>query len=63
MFSRGSSKGLITGIPAGGHCEPISTAGARLLCRYAQKTETKKNTSLRINSATPIVIPFCTGNV
>lgn len=33
VLRRGSSKALITGIPAGGHCEPISTVGARLLCR------------------------------
>lgn len=33
VFRSGSSNGLITAIPAGGHCAPISTAGARLLCR------------------------------
>lgn len=63
VFSRGSSKGLIVAIPAGGHWAPSSTAGESEEWKNAQNTEMKKNTSLTMNRATPIVIPLCTGKV
>jgi hypothetical protein len=43
-------KGLI---PAGGQLAPISTAGAKLLWKKAQKKERKKSTSEVINKIIP----------
>jgi hypothetical protein len=53
VFKRGIWKGLKGLIPAGGHALPISTAGARLLWKKAQKKETKKRTSEVINKIIP----------
>ncbi len=53
VFSRGIWKGLKGLIPTGGHALPISTAGARLLWKKAQKKETKNKTSEVINKIIP----------
>jgi len=42
VFNRGISNGLKGFTPKGGHNIPISTTGAKLLWKKAQKNETKK---------------------
>ena len=42
VFKSGISQGLNTWIPLGGHIEPISTVGAKLLWKNAQKNAKKK---------------------
>lgn len=55
VFNKGICKGLKGVIPWGGHSIPISMLGDKLLCKKAQKKETKKNTSDTINK----IIPHC----
>jgi hypothetical protein len=47
-------------IPVGGHVEPNSIAGDRLLWKKAQKNEMKKNTSEMMNKIIPHRNPFVT---
>lgn len=63
VFRRGTEKGLIGVIPAGGQVEPSSGVGARLLWKKAQKKAKKKSTSEVINRIIPHRIPFLTGVV
>jgi len=42
VFKSGICKGLKGSIPLGGHIIPISTFGDNLLCKKAQKNDTKK---------------------
>jgi len=53
VLRSGTWKGLNTLIPKGGHKEPTSTVGARLLWKKAQKNLTKKKTSDTMNRAIP----------
>jgi len=53
VFKNGISQGFKTLIPLGGHMEPISTAGDKLLWKKAQKKAKKKRTSEIINKITP----------
>lgn len=53
VFKNGTSKALNGRIPRGGHIPPISTAGASLLWKKAQKNLKKKNASDVINKAIP----------
>ena len=53
VFKNGISHGLKTTIPFGGHIEPISIAGDKLLWKKAQKKAKKKRTSDIINNNTP----------
>lgn len=63
VLSSGNSKGLTDSIPSGGHCAPISTAGDKALWNKVQKIARKKNASLTINKATPMLRPLCTAKV
>lgn len=58
VLSNGICKGLKGVIPLGGHIIPSSILGESLLCRKAQKNDTKKNTSETINK----IIPHCKPN-
>lgn len=42
VFKKGTSQGLNTTIPFGGHIEPMSIAGERLLWKNAQKKSKKE---------------------
>ena len=53
VFKKGISHGLKTWIPLGGHIDPISTVGAKLLWKNAQKNAKKNKTSDTINNRTP----------
>lgn len=53
VLRNGISQGLNTTIPFGGHIEPISTVGAKLLWKNAQKNAKKKSISEIINNKTP----------
>jgi hypothetical protein len=53
VFKNGISQGLKTFIPLGGQIEPMSTVGAKLLWKKAQKKAKKKSISETINSITP----------
>lgn len=63
VFRRGTKKGLSGFIPVGGQVTPISTLGARLLWKKAQKKAKKKHTSDVINSIIPYRSPFITARV
>lgn len=63
VFSKGTSKGLIGVIPAGGHIFPSSKVGWRDEWKKAQKNAKKKNTSDLINRSIPSRIPFSTFSV
>lgn len=60
VLRRGISNGLNGLIPIGGHIIPISTTGAKLLWKKAQKKDTKKSTSEAINKIMPHRIPRVT---
>lgn len=66
---RGIPMGLNVSIPAGGHCLPISIAGAILEWKNAQKNLTKNSTSDRMNIAIlffrrlMILVVWCPWNV
>ena len=53
VFKRGTKKGFRGVIPVGGHVTPISTEGASLLWKKAQKKAKKKQTSEVINKIIP----------
>ena len=53
VLKNGISQGLNTLIPFGGQIEPISTVGARLLWKKAQKKAKKNKISDTINNKTP----------
>lgn len=53
VFRKGTSQGLNTTIPFGGHIEPMSIDGARLLWKNAQKKAKKNSISEIINKITP----------
>ena len=53
VFSRGTSNGLNTSIPLGGHIDPISMVGAKLAAKNAQKKAKKNMTSEAINKSIP----------
>ena len=53
VFSNGTRKGFRGVIPVGGQVTPISTVGARLLWKKAQKNAKKKQTSEVINKIMP----------
>lgn len=58
------SSGILNGFsgvtPVGGHAQPISGLGSRLLWKNAQKNAMKKQTSDRINSNIPYRKPLAT---
>ena len=60
VLSSGTENGLKGWIPAGGHCEPISTFGDNLLWKKAQKNEEKNIISEIINRTIPQRIPVST---
>jgi len=60
VFRRGTPQGLNTIIPWGGQLDPISTLGAKLEWKNAQKKDTKKNTSEVIKRIIPIRRPSST---
>jgi len=53
VFRKGISQGLNTTIPFGGHIDPISIEGAKLLWKKAQKKAKKKSISDTIKRITP----------
>ena len=53
VFNRGTSNGLNTSIPLGGHIDPISIVGAKLAAKNAQKKAKKNITSEAINKSIP----------
>lgn len=63
VLRRGICMGLKGWIPAGGQVIPISTVGAKLLWKKAQKNEMKKNTSETINKIIPQRSPVVTCTV
>lgn len=60
VFNRGTSIGLKGLIPIGGQVLPISMDGEILLCRKAQKNDTKNKISEIINKIIPILILLTT---
>lgn len=60
VFSSGMLIGLKELIDIGGHICPSSIVGEILLWKNAQKKETKKNTSDKINKTIPVFNPFIT---
>jgi hypothetical protein len=60
VFRRGILIGLKGVIGFGGQICPISGVGEILLCRKAQKNETKKRTSEEMNRIIPVFSPFVT---
>ena len=63
VFNRGTSKGLMGTIPAGGQMFPNSRVGWREEWKKAQKKAKKKNTSDLMNNNIPMRIPFSTFSV
>jgi len=57
VFNKGTDRGFKASTPEGGHKRPISTEGARLLWKKAQKKEKKKSISDTINSTNPSFNP------
>jgi hypothetical protein len=53
VFTKGTSNGLKASIPLGGQILPISTVGAILAAKNAQKKAKKNITSETINKITP----------
>jgi len=53
VFNSGTSNGLNTSIPFGGHIEPISITGAKAAAKKAQKKAKKNITSDTINNNIP----------
>jgi hypothetical protein len=60
VFNNGTSQGLKGCIPSGGQIEPISTEGAKLAWKNAQKKATKNIISEVINKIIPYLNPVCT---
>jgi len=60
VLSRGTWNGLNVKIPVGGQQFPISTVGANLLWKNAQKNEKKNKISDTINKIIPHRIPIDT---
>jgi hypothetical protein len=60
VFRRGILIGLNGLMEIGGHICPSSTVGEILLWKNAQKNDTKKNTSDRMNNTIPVFSPFIT---
>ena len=60
MFKRGTRNGLRGVIPVGGQVTPISTDGASLLWKNAQKKAKKKHTSEVMKRIIPYRSPFST---
>jgi hypothetical protein len=60
VFNKGIWKGLKGKILRGGHKDPNSIVGERLLWKKAQKNPRKKNTSDVINKIIPHCIPIVT---
>jgi len=60
VLSKGTSKGLIAAMPAGGHADPTSTLGLREAWKKAQKKAKKKKTSDEINKTMPSRMPLST---
>nr|YP_009350090.1 cytochrome c oxidase subunit III [Homoiodoris japonica]AKK32252.1 cytochrome c oxidase subunit III [Homoiodoris japonica] len=60
MLSKGTWNGDNVAIPTGGHTDPISNVGAKLLWKYAQKKEKKKHTSDTMNKMNPAFKPETT---
>lgn len=63
VLRRGTAYGFKGKIPVGGHVQPSSGVGARLLWKKAQKKEKKKATSEVINRIIPKRRPVETGVV
>jgi len=53
VFNKGTSIGLKTSIPLGGHTVPISITGARAAAKKAQKNAKKNMISDTINNSIP----------
>lgn len=60
VFNNGTWNACSVKIPVGGQIAPISTEGASLEWKYAQKNAKKKQTSDKINNIIPIFNPFIT---
>ena len=60
VLRRGTSKGLIASIPAGGHTLPTSMLGLSDAWKKAQKKARKKKTSEQIKRTMPMRIPLST---
>lgn len=60
LFSKGTPKGSKATIPIGGQLPPSSMLGLRLLWKYLQKKDKKKNTSEIINNSIPLRRPSST---
>jgi hypothetical protein len=58
VFNKGTSKGFIALIPAGGQILPSSTVGANAEWKKAQKMLIKNITSDTTNKRNPRVNPF-----
>lgn len=63
VLRRGTLNGLMGVIPVGGHLQPNSGVGARLLWKKAQKNAKKNNTSDAINKIMPHRSPLVTYDV
>lgn len=57
VFNKGTSIGLKTSIPFGGHIEPISIIGASAAAKKDQKNAKKNITSEAINKIIPNLRP------
>lgn len=60
VLSKGKPQGLIATNPKGGQEVPNSIAGLRLMCKNAQKIETKNMISVSTNNRKPTVRPRLT---
>jgi len=60
VFKKGIANASKAVIPTGGQQLPISIAGDKLACKYAQNTLKKAITSLKINKLKPCAIPILT---
>ena len=60
VFIRGTPKGLKAWMPIGGHIEPSSILGDKLLWKKAQKKEKKNITSEQMNRSIPHRSPVST---
>lgn len=60
MLRRGTFSGSNAVIIFGGHEDPMSTVGIKLLWKNAQKNERKNRTSEAMNKIIPILNPFST---
>jgi len=53
VFNKGTSSGLKTSMPLGGHIEPISITGANAAAKKAQKNAKKNIISDTMNNNMP----------